>query len=100
LAQQQGSNVAKHLRITGLVQGVGYRASFKRQALVLNLSGWVRNRADGSVEALVQGDTDAIEKIIAWAWRGPSAAQVREVVISDAADDAAENGRFEMLATK
>ena len=92
--------MAKHLRIVGSVQGVGYRASFKRQALVLNLSGWVRNRADGSVEALVQGDTDAIEKIIAWAWRGPSTAQVRDVVISDATDDAAENGRFEMLATK
>jgi acylphosphatase len=48
--------LAKHLIITGLVQGVGYRASFEARARALKLSGWVRNRADSSVEAIVRGD--------------------------------------------
>jgi acylphosphatase len=57
--------MAKHLRIAGIVQGVGYRASFEAQARALGLSGWVRNRRDGSVEAMVSGDAQAIEKMIA-----------------------------------
>lgn len=92
--------MAKHLRIVGLVQGVGYRASFERQALALKLSGWVRNRADGSVEALVRGSPDAIERIIAWAKRGPSAAQVRDVAITDVEDEAVSDERFEVLPTQ
>lgn len=92
--------MAKHLRIVGLVQGVGYRVSFERQALALKLSGWVRNRADGSVEALVRGSPDAIERIIAWAKRGPSAAQVRDVAITDVEDGAVSDKRFEVLPTQ
>ncbi|HJV82511.1 acylphosphatase [Noviherbaspirillum sp.] len=91
--------MAKHLRIVGLVQGVGYRASFERQARALKLSGWVRNRADGSVEAVVRGSPEAIEKIVAWARRGPSAAQVREVAITDMEDHAVSEEYFEVLPT-
>lgn len=68
-----------HLRITGRVQGVGYRESLCREAQRLGIVGWVRNRADGSVEALVQGEQLALELITAWAQHGPPAARVVEV---------------------
>ncbi|HEY8606952.1 MAG TPA: acylphosphatase [Noviherbaspirillum sp.] len=75
--------MAKHLRITGRVQGVGYRASFEAQAKALGLSGWVRNRRDGSVEALVDGDVQALAQIVEWARRGPPAARVEAVEESE-----------------
>jgi acylphosphatase len=85
--------MAKRLRITGLVQGVGYRAAFLREAERLGLSGWVRNRLDGSVEALVAGDTAALDAITQWARRGPALAQVDAVKTEDAGDaDAAQAG--------
>lgn len=80
--------MAKQLTIEGRVQGVGYRASFAYKALALGLSGWVRDRRDGSVEACVHGDAAAIEAIILWAMRGPPAALVRNVTIEDAAEAA------------
>ena len=91
--------MASHLRIVGLVQGVGYRASFEAQARALQLSGWVRNRVDGSVEAVVYGAPDAVEKIIAWSKRGPSAARVTEVVVSNADDTSLSPGSFDVLPT-
>jgi acylphosphatase len=78
--------MAKHLIISGTVQGVGYRAAFETQARALELSGWVRNRHDGSVEALVEGEASALERIIAWAKRGPAMAQVTNVEVADASD--------------
>lgn len=92
--------MARHLLIVGRVQGVGYRASFEAQARALKLSGWVRNRIDGSVEAAVRGDAAAVEKIIAWARRGPPAAQVREVAVAELDDASVPEGRFDVLATK
>ena len=65
-----------HLSIHGIVQGVGYRDAFSLQALQRGVDGWVRNRRDGSVEALVQGEAHAVEAIIRWAGRGPPAARV------------------------
>ena len=70
---------ARLLRIRGLVQGVGYRNALHREATRLGLSGWVRNRSDGSVEALVAGPVPALDELIAWARRGPPAARVGEV---------------------
>lgn len=70
---------ARLLRIRGLVQGVGYRNALHREATRLGLSGWVRNRSDGSVEALVAGPAPALDGLIAWARRGPPAARVAEV---------------------
>ena len=78
--------MTKHLIVTGKVQGVGYRAAFEAQARALGLSGWVRNRLDGSVEALVAGEPAALEQIVAWAGRGPSHAEVRNVTIADVTD--------------
>ena len=78
-----------HLRISGRVQGVGFREAMCREAEQLGVTGWVRNRSDGTVEAMVQGKPDAVDKIIKWAYRGPDAAQVIEVQVEDA------QGQFE-----
>jgi len=92
--------MAKHLTITGIVQGVGYRAGFMVQARALDLSGWVRNRLDGSVEAMVAGDADSLQAIIDWASRGPSSAQVRDVKVADVDDALVSGAEFEMRATE
>ncbi|HEY1151654.1 MAG TPA: acylphosphatase [Pseudoduganella sp.] len=89
--------MAKRLLIEGLVQGVGYRYAFADEAEALGLTGWVRNRKDGSVEACVCGPEGAIERIVAWAHKGPSAARVRSVTVGDSDEAAAE--RFEIRPT-
>ena len=71
----------RHLIITGSVQGVGYRYSMVREAQRLNVTGWVRNRGDGSVEATVAGTAEDVAAMIAWARRGPSGAQVAHVAV-------------------
>ena len=75
------------LRITGRVQGVGYRAWALQMASRLGLRGWVRNRSDGSVEALVIGEDDVIARMIEACHQGPFGARVSDVAISDAEDD-------------
>jgi acylphosphatase len=67
------------LEIRGRVQGVSYRASMVAQARSLGLRGWVRNRRDGSVEAMVQGPAEALDRLLAWARQGPPAAAVSAV---------------------
>jgi acylphosphatase len=74
--------IAKHLRIIGKVQGVWYRAWFADQAEALGLKGWVRNRADGSVEAVVQGPSEMIDAIIVRAHEGSPASRVADVIVS------------------
>lgn len=71
--------VTIHLRIAGRVQGIGYREALRSEALARGISGWVRNRRDGTVEAVLQGDPAAVEAVIAWARRGPPAARVASV---------------------
>jgi acylphosphatase len=77
--------VARRLSIHGRVQGVYYRGWTVETALRLGLAGWVRNRSDGTVEAVVQGDEVAIERFVELAREGPAAARVERVDTSDAA---------------
>jgi acylphosphatase len=91
------ASTAVHLRITGRVQGVGFRAWTAHQAGRRGLRGWVRNRRDGSVEALVIGDPDAVEAMVEACRRGPSMASVGAVERDAAEDDG--SGGFAMLPT-
>lgn len=68
--------MTRQIRVSGRVQGVGYREALGAEAERAGVSGWVRNRADGSVEALLQGNAEAVDQILSWARRGPSAARV------------------------
>ena len=76
-------NIAFRLVITGRVQGVFYRESMRMQAEKLGVTGWVQNRADGAVEAHVQGTPEAVDALVAWAHVGPPAARVNDVHISE-----------------
>ncbi|HWB50986.1 MAG TPA: acylphosphatase [Stellaceae bacterium] len=78
---------AVRLTVTGRVQGVGYRIWAERQAAALSLRGWVRNRADGSVEILAIGADHAIAALSEACRQGPRAAIVTDVAIADAEDD-------------
>jgi acylphosphatase len=71
----------RHLLITGLVQGVGYRYSMVMAAQRLDVAGWVRNRRDGAVEAIVAGNAEAVAAMIAWARHGPAGAEVAHVAV-------------------
>ena len=84
---------AVRLRIAGRVQGVGYRAWALETASRLGLRGWVRNRRDGSVEALVIGEEDPVAAMIEACRDGPFAARVTEVEASEAADDGSDGFR-------
>ena len=83
----------RHLSIRGRVQGVGYRDALCRQAERLGVRGWVRNRGDGSVEALAQGSAAALDALIAWAERGPPLASVTELRAEER-DDMPQEGGF------
>ncbi len=78
------SSVIKHLRIVGKVQGVFFRESMRQQALQLHITGWVRNRRDGTVEATLEGSLEAVEALINWAHSGPDLAQVTQVEVIEA----------------
>lgn len=72
-------NVRARVRISGLVQGVFFRASTRDLARRLGLTGWVRNLPDGSVEALFEGDSDNVKEAIRWCYKGPPGARVIDV---------------------
>lgn len=89
--------ITRHLLIHGKVQGVYYRASAEQEALLLGLSGWVRNLFSGEVEAVVHGPEEQVEAFIDWARSGPPAAEVTRVEISSA--ERPEDG-FKVLPTR
>ena len=68
-----------HLFVRGRVQGVYFRASAQREARRLGLTGWVKNRVDGAVEVLAEGEEEEIKELIGWANRGPGSARVDNV---------------------
>lgn len=75
-------HTVQRFQIRGKVQGVYYRASMVNEALRLGVTGWVRNRLDGSVEAMACGTSEQLEQLASWARLGPPAAQVTEVTIT------------------
>ena len=75
--------IARHLMIHGRVQGVWYRGWAVATASELGLTGWVRNRMDGGVEALVEGDADAVARFVALAQVGPPAASVERIDVRE-----------------
>ena len=82
------SDTIRQVRVTGRVQGVGYRAWVEHRARAQGLEGWVRNRNDGSVEALFSGPADAVADMIALCRHGPSSARVAAVQEEAAGSDA------------
>ena len=92
------SMVSLRLQIGGRVQGVGFRYSMREEAQRRGVRGWVRNRRDGSVEAVLQGNTQELEALVAWARQGPPGARVTDVR-SIPADDEPEHTGFELRAT-
>ena len=82
---------AKRLTITGRVHGVGYRAWMVNEAVRLGVSGWVRNGADGAVEALVYGDPAAVEELLRACRLGPPLAEVQSIT-EELAEPGAEPG--------
>jgi acylphosphatase len=74
----------KRARVTvrGLVQGVYFRADTQSRARSLGVRGWVRNAADGSVEAVFEGDDERVESMVAWCERGPAGARVEDVELT------------------
>lgn len=71
--------VQYEIRVTGRVQGVGFRFYTQQQARTLNLNGWVRNTLDGGVMAMVQGPKHAIDTFVDYLWIGPPASQVKNI---------------------
>ena len=97
------SGAIRQVAITGRVQGVGYRAWVDHQARNHNLEGWVRNRRDGSVEALFAGPPELVSEMVARCRRGPSSARVETVQDEGASPDALNirrpGERFSVLPT-
>ena len=74
----------RRLVITGIVQGVGFRYAMTARARLLGVAGWVRNRRDGSVEAIIAGSAEQITEMLDWCHVGPTGASVDQVMIETA----------------
>ena len=76
-----GEKVRAHIIVSGLVQGVFFRATTRQKALSLGLSGWVKNLTDGKVEAVFEGEKEKVKEMVEWAKKGPDSAQVDGVKV-------------------
>jgi len=76
-------NKRVHVIVEGRVQGVFFRAYTSDEAKKLNLAGWVRNRTDGSVEAIVEGDAESIDTMLRWFYQGSPGSRVTEVHVQE-----------------
>ncbi len=90
--------LTRRLQISGRVQGVGFRYAMRHEAARRGVRGWVRNRGDGSVEALLAGDAEAVEALTAWARHGPPGAKVSDVQAMSAVEEVVPAG-FELRPT-
>ncbi len=86
--------IRRRVVVRGAVQGVGFRVSFARAAQSRGVSGWVRNRPDGTVEAVLEGDDDAVASALRWCGDGPRGARVDRVDVHDEEPEGASG--FEM----
>ncbi|MEX3955953.1 acylphosphatase [Trinickia sp. EG282A] len=87
------------VRVRGTVQGMGYRDACVEHARALGISGWVRNRMDGSVEAMLQGSTEQVAEMCEWLEDGMPTALVEEMEIADIAPPFPRFNGFEQLPT-
>jgi acylphosphatase len=76
-----------HVIISGRVQGVGFRYAAMERARTRGVAGWVRNKPDGTVEAVFEGAPEGVDALVAWCWRGPSGARVDDVRVEREAPD-------------
>ena len=90
--------ITRRLRIRGQVQGVNLREAMRQRADQLKVTGWVRNRVDGTVEAVVQGEAFAIDSLVEWARLGPPTARVDGVDV-EAAEGEEEFHMFDKRPT-
>ncbi len=90
-----GRRIRRQVRIHGAVQGVGFRYACEREAARLGLSGWVRNNDDGTVEAVFEGDREAVESMCRWCQDGPRHAEVDRVDVTD--DEPQGDADFQIL---
>jgi acylphosphatase len=86
--------VRRRVRVWGAVQGVFFRASCRDEAASRGVAGWVRNRPDGSVEAVFEGEADAVEAMTVWCRRGPGGARVEGVEAADEPPEGLEGFRI------
>lgn len=87
--------VTKHLKLYGRVQGVFFRESMIRKAQELGITGWVKNCRDGTLEATIQGEEQAVAAMIAWAKVGPGTARVDDIVIREGSGNYASFSRLD-----
>jgi acylphosphatase len=81
-AVETTSDVRRRVIVRGFVQGVGFRVSLSRTAQSRGVAGWVRNRADGTVEAVFEGSPNAVEAVVGWCKAGPRGAVVEDVEVT------------------
>jgi acylphosphatase len=86
-----------HVLVSGDVQGVGYRYSLRLEARSAGVAGWVRNRADGTVEAEIEGDGERVDAVLAWMAQGPPGSTVADARVRDLSPTGATG--FEVLPT-
>ena len=86
--------VRARLVVRGRVQGVWYRGSMQEEARRLHVAGWAQNEGDGSVAAEIEGEREAVDRLIAWARQGPAGARVHDVEVAWIAPTGAEQRHF------
>jgi acylphosphatase len=92
MTEPERSTLVRHVVVQGVVQGVGYREFTRRAALRLNVSGWVRNRSDGAVEALIRGPPAAVDALINEMRHGPRFAVVDRLRVTEHSEAPGHDG--------
>ena len=79
---EEDPRIAAHLIFVGIVQGVFFRANIRHEAESLGITGWVRNRWDGRVEAVFEGEKTEVDRMFSWCHKGPPGAAVKDVEVA------------------